>query len=85
MRSSPRILGGEHRPFDVPRADPAVIVVAGVQGSGKTTACAKLARHLKANGRRPVLIGADLERPAAVGPAAHARAGDRRPRLVPGP
>jgi signal recognition particle subunit SRP54 len=61
-----RILGGEHRPFDVPRADPAVIVVAGVQGSGKTTACAKLARHLKANGRRPVLIGADLERPAAV-------------------
>ena len=59
-------LGGESRPFDVPRADPAVIMLAGVQGSGKTTACAKLAQHLKSKGRRPLLIGADLERPAAV-------------------
>ena len=59
-------LGGEHRPFTVPSADPAVIVMAGVQGSGKTTACAKLAKHLKGKGRRPLLIAADLERPAAV-------------------
>jgi signal recognition particle subunit SRP54 len=41
-------------------------MMAGVQGSGKTTACAKLARHLKAKGRRPLLVAADLERPAAV-------------------
>jgi signal recognition particle subunit SRP54 len=41
-------------------------MLAGVQGSGKTTACAKLAKHLKAKGRRPLLIAADLERPAAV-------------------
>ena len=40
--------------------------MAGVQGSGKTTACAKLAKHLKAKGRRPLLVAADLERPAAV-------------------
>ena len=59
-------LGGEHRPFTVPSANPAVIVMAGVQGSGKTTACAKLAKHLKAKGRRPLLIAADLERPAAI-------------------
>jgi signal recognition particle subunit SRP54 len=59
-------LGGEHRPFTVPSANPAVIVMAGVQGSGKTTACAKLAKHLKGKGRRPLLIAADLERPAAI-------------------
>jgi len=59
-------LGGEHRPFTLPGASPAVVLMAGVQGSGKTTACAKLAKHLKAKGRRPLLIAADLERPAAV-------------------
>jgi signal recognition particle subunit SRP54 len=41
-------------------------MMAGVQGSGKTTACAKLALRLKKNGRRPLLVAADLERPAAV-------------------
>jgi signal recognition particle subunit SRP54 len=41
-------------------------MLAGVQGSGKTTACAKLAKHLKSKGKRPLLIAADLERPAAV-------------------
>ena len=59
-------LGGTHRPFTLPKADPAVVLMAGVQGSGKTTACAKLAKHLKAKGRRPLMIAADLERPAAV-------------------
>jgi signal recognition particle subunit SRP54 len=58
-------LGGEHRVFAVAGA-PSVILMAGVQGSGKTTACAKLAKHLKAKGKRPLLVGADLERPAAV-------------------
>jgi signal recognition particle subunit SRP54 len=59
-------MGGRHVPFTLPAARPAVVMVAGVQGSGKTTACAKLARHLKAKGRRPLLVAADLERPAAV-------------------
>ncbi len=59
-------LGGEHVPFTLPGAKPAVVLLAGVQGSGKTTACAKLARYLKAGGKRPLLVGADLERPAAV-------------------
>jgi signal recognition particle subunit SRP54 len=59
-------LGGEHHPFTLPGANPAVVLMAGVQGSGKTTASAKLAKHLKGKGRRPLLVGADLERPAAV-------------------
>ena len=41
-------------------------MMAGVQGSGKTTACAKLAVQLKSKGKRPLLVGADLWRPAAV-------------------
>jgi len=59
-------LGGEHRPFVLPGVSPAIIVMAGVQGSGKTTACAKLAKHLKGKGKRPLLVAADLDRPAAV-------------------
>jgi signal recognition particle subunit SRP54 len=43
-----------------------VIMMAGVQGSGKTTHCAKLALHLKEKGRQPLLVAADLQRPAAV-------------------
>jgi signal recognition particle subunit SRP54 len=45
---------------------PTVIVMAGLQGSGKTTACAKLARFLQKDGKRPVLIAADVYRPAAI-------------------
>jgi signal recognition particle subunit SRP54 len=59
-------LGGEHRPFTLPGASPVVVLLAGVQGSGKTTASAKLAKYLKSKGRRPLLVGADLDRPAAV-------------------
>ena len=59
-------LGGEHRKFVLPSGRTAVVMMAGVQGSGKTTACAKLALRLKKNGRRPLLVAADLERPAAV-------------------
>ena len=46
-------LGGEHRPFVLPGANPVVIMLAGVQGSGKTTHSAKLALHLKEKGREP--------------------------------
>jgi signal recognition particle subunit SRP54 len=59
-------LGGEHRPFVLPQASPAVVMMAGIQGSGKTTTCAKLALHLKAKGHRPLLVAADLRRPAAI-------------------
>jgi signal recognition particle subunit SRP54 len=46
---------------------PTVIMVAGLQGSGKTTTCAKLARLLRdEHGRKPVLVAADLQRPAAI-------------------
>jgi signal recognition particle subunit SRP54 len=43
-----------------------VILLAGLQGSGKTTTAAKLARHLTAEGRKPGLVAADLQRPAAI-------------------
>jgi signal recognition particle subunit SRP54 len=45
---------------------PTVILLAGLQGSGKTTTAAKLALHLLEGGRRPLLVAADLQRPAAV-------------------
>ena len=43
-----------------------VVLMAGLQGSGKTTTCAKLAKHLMKKGHRPLLVAADLQRPAAV-------------------
>jgi signal recognition particle subunit SRP54 len=59
-------LGGEHHPFKLPGVNPVVIMMAGVQGSGKTTHSAKLALHLKEKGRHPLLVAADLQRPAAI-------------------
>jgi signal recognition particle subunit SRP54 len=59
-------MGGTQAAFQLPSAKPAVIMMAGVQGSGKTTACAKLARMYKEKGKHPLLVAADLWRPAAV-------------------
>jgi len=59
-------MGGTQVAFTLPSVRPAVVMMAGVQGSGKTTACAKIALHLKSKGKRPLLIAADLWRPAAV-------------------
>ena len=59
-------MGGTQVPFVLPGAKPAIVMVAGVQGSGKTTACAKLALQLKQKGKGPLLVAADLWRPAAV-------------------
>lgn len=47
-------------------APPLTILIVGLQGSGKTTTAGKLALHLKTKGRRPLLVAADLQRPAAV-------------------
>ena len=46
--------------------NPAIIMVVGLQGSGKTTTCAKLANYLKKKGRNPALVAADVYRPAAI-------------------
>ncbi len=45
---------------------PTVIMMCGLQGSGKTTTCGKLAQYLKAKGKNPLLVAADLQRPAAI-------------------
>lgn len=47
-------------------APPMTILMVGLQGSGKTTTAAKLARHLQSKGKKPVLVAADLQRPAAI-------------------
>jgi signal recognition particle subunit SRP54 len=61
------VMGGEHKPLNLPpKKVPAIIMVAGLQGSGKTTFCAKLAKRLRKNGRNPLLVAADVYRPAAV-------------------
>jgi signal recognition particle subunit SRP54 len=59
-------LGGEHAAFPIPSARPGVVMLAGVQGSGKTTTAAKLARRFASQGRSVLLVAADLWRPAAV-------------------
>ncbi|HQE29801.1 MAG TPA: signal recognition particle protein, partial [Phycisphaerae bacterium] len=45
---------------------PTVVLMAGLQGSGKTTTCGKLAKYMMARGKRPLLVAADLKRPAAI-------------------
>jgi signal recognition particle subunit SRP54 len=60
-----KLLGGSAEPFRMPSASPAVIMVVGLQGSGKTTFCAKLARYVRKRGRSPLLAAADTYRPAA--------------------
>ena len=59
-------LGAEEVPLVRPAAPPLVILMVGLQGSGKTTTAAKLAKHLKGKGKRPMLVAADLQRPAAI-------------------
>ena len=59
-------LGGEALKITYASKPPTVVLLAGLQGSGKTTASAKLARWFRQQGRHPYLIGADLQRPAAV-------------------
>ena len=60
------LLGDEHEELSLTGPAPNVVMVVGLQGSGKTTLCAKLARLLKGKGRRPLLVAADIYRPAAI-------------------
>ena len=60
------LLGGETLKITYAPRPPTVVLMAGLQGSGKTTSAAKLARWFKRQGRNPLLVGADLQRPAAV-------------------
>jgi signal recognition particle subunit SRP54 len=59
-------LGGESVRIQYASRPPTVVLMAGLQGSGKTTNSAKLARWFRQQGRNPLLVGADLQRPAAV-------------------
>lgn len=61
-----QILGGEARKLRYGKVSPTVIMLAGLQGSGKTTLAGKLAKWLKSEGENPLLVAADLQRPNAV-------------------
>jgi signal recognition particle subunit SRP54 len=61
-----KLLGDSRAEVAVSQNPPTVILIAGLQGSGKTTLSAKLARHLSGKGRLPLLVAADVHRPAAI-------------------
>lgn len=60
------ILGGETRRLNLAKNPPTVIMLAGLQGAGKTTLAGKLAKHLVEQGHTPMLVACDLQRPGAV-------------------
>ena len=60
------ILGGETRRLQFAKTPPTVVMLAGLQGSGKTTLAGKLAKWLKDQGHTPLLVACDLQRPGAV-------------------
>ena len=60
------LLGGANKPLDVAGSPPVSIMLAGLQGSGKTTTAGKLAIFLKKKGRKPLLVPSDVYRPAAI-------------------
>ncbi|MBE7462433.1 MAG: signal recognition particle protein [Planctomycetes bacterium] len=60
------LMGGGEAQLVLQNQGPTIIMMCGLQGSGKTTTTAKLANRLKAKGRKPLLVAADLQRPAAV-------------------
>ncbi|MCB9251032.1 MAG: signal recognition particle protein [Flavobacteriales bacterium] len=59
------LLGGKHSEVNY-KGSPAIILIAGLQGSGKTTFTGKLAKHLKGKGKSPYIIACDVYRPAAI-------------------
>tara|TARA_B100001059_G_scaffold53467_1_gene47579 strand:+ start:2971 stop:4293 length:1323 start_codon:yes stop_codon:yes gene_type:complete len=59
------LLGGETKPIDL-SGSPSIILIAGLQGSGKTTFSGKLSYYLKSKGKKPLLVACDVYRPAAI-------------------
>src|SRR5262249_40780147 len=59
-------MGYDGEPVAWASSGPTGIMMVGLQGSGKTTTCAKLARYLEKQGKKPLLVAADMQRPAAV-------------------
>ena len=60
------IMGSCNQKLDIAPKPPTVIMMCGLQGAGKTTMCGKLAVNLKKNGKKPLLVGCDIYRPAAI-------------------
>ncbi|MGZ3633839.1 MAG: signal recognition particle protein, partial [Parachlamydiaceae bacterium] len=63
-----QLMGGEEAKLAISESTPAVVMMCGLQGAGKTTLCAKLARYLLKKGecKKPLLVACDLQRPAAI-------------------
>ena len=61
-----RLMGGANEPLHIPERPPAILMLCGLQGAGKTTHAAKLALKLKKEGKKPLLVAADIYRPAAI-------------------
>ncbi|MGV3524105.1 MAG: signal recognition particle protein [Candidatus Sericytochromatia bacterium] len=59
------LLGGENEPLKY-NGSPGIVMLCGLQGAGKTTTCGKLGLYLRKQGRRPLLVAADIYRPAAI-------------------
>ena len=60
------LLGADDYKLDFSKTPPNVILLVGLQGTGKTTACAKLAAHLRKQGKKPLMAACDIYRPAAI-------------------
>jgi len=61
-----RVLGKEHEPFNFACTPPMIVLIVGLQGSGKTSTAAKFAGYCRREGRKPYLVPADVHRPAAI-------------------
>ncbi len=61
-----RLMGSENARIQFPAHPPCVVMMVGLQGSGKTTHSAKLAKYFKSQGHRPLLVACDIYRPAAI-------------------
>ncbi len=60
------LMGGQNARLEFPSKPPCIVLMCGLQGSGKTTHSAKLAKYFKGQGRRPLLVACDVYRPAAI-------------------
>jgi len=61
-----RLMGGSQSKLEISPKPPTIVMMVGLQGSGKTTSTGKLGRYLKKQGRRPLLVACDIYRPAAI-------------------